>query len=381
MHKVLIVIGLAVVFAIPAHADITIYESGGDTLRIGGWADVRAVNTQDETELVDGFSRLKLSFARDMGDEWEAVVVIETGINLVGETGITFSGGDSLHTRRDDLLNLRLGYVGVSHSDYGELTLGKQWGAYYDVAGITDWGRVWGASASGAYNFNGDGGLSGTGRAEKAVLYRKSFGDISISLQGQLQAVSDEIDNLLGPSDPDEQLVSIDYDSTVAASVTYEFGDGHMFAASVNEGTFTGTFEDGDSVERDDRIAAIGYRYGEYGDGLYLGLLYSESEFHELDNLGRVIPDSTGIEVFASYRGDSRWLPYALYNSLEADDSYESRYEGDVFHREYYALGSIWFWNEETDFFFEARIDSSDMSTAQQEIEDDGVALGMRYRF
>ena len=381
MNRKLTSIGLAIVFAMPAYADVTIYESGGDTVKIRGRADVAAVNTQGETGLIDGSSRLNINFARDMNDGWSAMAVIETGINLVGETGIAFPGGDSFQTRRDDPLNLRLGYVGVSHPDYGSLTMGKQWGAFYDIAVITDMGRTWSATASGVFNFNGDGGLSGTGRADKAVLYRNSFGDISFALQAQFRAVSDNIDELVAPSDPEDRVLSVDYDSTTGGSVMYTFAGDHTLAAGFNEGTFTGTLEGGGEIEVDDSVVAIAYRYGKYRDGLYVGLFYNDAEFHEIDNFSRAIPDSTGIEVFASYRGDSKWMPYVMYNSLDADSSYGARYDGEEFHREFFATGAIWFWNEKTDIYFDVRVDTSDMGRLQEEIEDDGVAIGMRYTF
>lgn len=381
MNRKLISIGLVIIFAMPARADITLYENSTDKATLSGYADVRVVNTQGETELVDGFTRLSFRFTRDMGDGWQARAVIEPGINLVGETAIAFAGGDSFQTRRDDVWYLRLGYAGFSHTDYGSLTLGKQWGAFYDVAEVTDMGRTWGGATSGAYNFNGDGGLSGTARADKAVQYRNSFGDFSIALQAQFQSVSDDIDELIAPNNPDETIVEIEYDTTVGAAVKYEFAGDHALFAGFNEGTFTALLEDGGEIEVDDRVTAIAYRYGNYADGLYLGLFYNDAEFHELDNLSRAIPDSTGIEVFASYRGNSKWMPYVLYNSLDADSSYSDRYDGDDFHREFISTGAIWFWNEKTDIYFDVRFDSSDMSGIQREVEDDGVAVGMRYIF
>lgn len=381
MKKYLLALGIATTVALPVHAEFTLYESDKETVKLAGWADIRMVHSQDETELVDGWTRVKLSFARDMGNELEATVVIETGVNLVGRTSIAFPGGDTFQTRRDDLLSLRLGFVGVSHARYGSLTLGKQWGAYYDVAGATDMGRTWGGAASGAYNFNGDGGLSGTGRAEKAVMYRNSFGDFSLALQAQFQSVSDSIDELVAPGNPGETITEIAYDSTFAVSGKYAFAGGHSLYAGFSEGTFTAALADGGGFEVDDSVVALAYSYGEYADGWYAAAFYNDAEFHELDNLNRAIPDSTGIEVYVSYRGDSRWMPYVLYNSLEADSSYGDRYTGDEFHRAFFSAGAIWFWNDSTNLYFDVRIDDSDMSVDQQAIEDDGFAIGIRYLF
>jgi len=381
MNKPLSSIIFALILFPNAHAEFTIYEANDNVVKMRGRAEVRAVQTQNETELVDGVSRLNINFARDMGDGWKAIATMETGVNLVGQTAITFAGGDSFQTRRDDLLNLRLGYVGVKHVKWGQLTLGKQWGVYYDLAGITDEGHTWGSTAAGVYNFHGDGGLSGTGRADKAVQYRKQWGNLSLALQTQLQGTSDVIDELDLPSNPGERITEIGYDSTVGATLTYRFAKDHFVAASFNEGTFTALLENGGNIERDDRVVALGYQYGEYADGVFIASMYNDAEFHELDNLSRIVPESTAIEIFASYRGDNRFMPYVLYNSLEADDLYETLYAGDEFHREFVAFGTVYFWNEQTELYLDLRVDSSSMTETQEEFEDNGAGIGMRFSF
>jgi len=381
MTKLLIPLVLALLLPAAAYAEITLHEENGNIIRMKGRFDIRAVHTQDQTELVDGTSRLNLNFARDMGDDWEAIATYETGINMVGRTSIAFAGGDTFQTRRTDLLNLRLGYVGAKHARWGQLTLGKQWGAYYALAGITDWGRTWGGTASGVYNFNGDGGLSGTGRAEQAIQYRNQWRNFSLALQTQQQTSSDEIDDFDIPVTPVGRITEIEYDSTAGGTVSYVFAEDHFVAVAFNRGTFVGTLEIGGSIERDDRIAAIGYAYGEYTDGIYFAAMYADADFHEVDNLGRLMPESTGIEVFASYRGKSRFAPYILYNSLEAKGRYAELYPGDEFHRQFVALGTVYWWGEQTSLYLDIRIDSSSISGPQSQFEDDGIGLGMRYSF
>ena len=263
----------------------------------------------------------------------------------------------------------------------GTTDLGKQWGAYYDLAGITDWGRTWGGAASGVYNFHGDGGLSGTGRAEQAIQYRNQWGSFSLALQTQQQTSSDEIDEFDLPGAPVGRITEIKYDSTVGATISYVFAEDHFVGAAFNKGTFVGTLEVGGAIERDDRIAAIGYSYGEYADGIYFAAMYADADFHELDNLNRLMPESEGIEAFASYRGNSRFMPYILYNSLEAKGRYAVLFPGDEFHRQFVALGAVYFWGEQTSLYLDIRIDSSSMSPTQKQAEDDGVGLGMRYSF
>ncbi len=80
----------------------------------------------------------------------------------------------------------RLMYGGFSYGKWGTLTVGKQWGVYYDIAGYTDNFTVFGGSATGVYSGGTDGGWKGTGRADKSIVYRNSFGNLDIGLQTQL---------------------------------------------------------------------------------------------------------------------------------------------------------------------------------------------------
>jgi len=56
-------------------------------------------------------------------------------------------------------------------------------------------------------------------------------------------------------------------------------------------------------------------------------------------------------------------------------------YAGDEFHRQFFALGAVYWWGEQTSLYLDIRIDSSSMSFPQKQAEDDGVGLGMRYSF
>ncbi|MBK9287490.1 MAG: porin [Flavobacteriales bacterium] len=94
----------------------------------------------------------------------------------------------------------RLGYIGADLGKCGQLTVGKQWGAYYDVSGYTDRFNVFGGQASNSYNGGTDGGLLGTGRADQAVVYRNKFGPVSFAGQLQFRSVVNEemVDNYGG---------------------------------------------------------------------------------------------------------------------------------------------------------------------------------------
>ena len=47
---------------------------------------------------------------------------------------------------------------------------------------------MWDGNATGVYTYNkGDGGVNGTGRSDKTVQYRNSFGNLHVAIQAQLK--------------------------------------------------------------------------------------------------------------------------------------------------------------------------------------------------
>jgi len=81
----------------------------------------------------------------------------------------------------------RLGYVGVEYHDTGELSIGKRWSVYSEVASWTDMFDVFGGWASGQYPGGTDGGYTGTGRAEKVLMYRHTIKGVFIGAQMQMR--------------------------------------------------------------------------------------------------------------------------------------------------------------------------------------------------
>jgi predicted porin len=79
----------------------------------------------------------------------------------------------------------RLGFLGVDLQKYGIITVGKQWGVYYDVTSYTDKMNVFGGRGSATYVAGTDGGATGTGRADQALVYRNTIGPLSLGAQVQ----------------------------------------------------------------------------------------------------------------------------------------------------------------------------------------------------
>jgi predicted porin len=87
---------------------------------------------------------------------------------------------------KKDAFFSRLAYATLKHKKWGEISIGKQWGLYYDVAVYTDNFTVFGGESNGVYSGNTDGGWKGTGRADNAIVYRNNFKRWDFGLQTQV---------------------------------------------------------------------------------------------------------------------------------------------------------------------------------------------------
>ncbi len=393
MKKTLIASTLAAVMFVPTASAIEIYKDDKNSVEIGGFIDARVYHGQDTTEVVNGASRINFGFDRQMGDGWNAFAKLEWGVNPFGDSEIIYNN-DQLSYENGDFLSNRLGYVGVNHDTYGTLTIGKQWGAWYDVVYNTNYGFVWDGDASGTYTYNkGDGSVNGTGRGDKTVQYRNAFGDFSFAVQAQLK--QDEFDVLEDGSIGDEPVAplisaqqtvaTIEYNNTYGLALTYQATDNFVVTAGVNVGEFKGETVENEKIEETDIIYGFGLTYGGGWDaeGLYAAANYSKQEFHDTDNLGRLISEAYGVETLVSYRFDNNIRAFLSYNILDAGDEYKAEYNGDTFKRQFTVAGLHYIWDANTVIYIEGRIDNSDF-TGSKEAEmklsdDDGIGFGIRY--
>lgn len=367
-----------------ASAEYQMYDDGVNTVALSGWIDLAGVHTQSKTELVDHASRFRIKLERQISPELKTFAITEVGVNLIGQTSIQFKGGEigeTIHTERNDAFSLRLGYIGLAHDTYGTFSLGKQWGVYTDIAGNTDLASAWSATASGVFTFNGDGGLNGTGRADKAIQYRNSFGNFSFGLQMQASQTSYEFQDEENTSQL-KAFKEISYDHTYGISTVYQLNDKIWFGIAHNQGEFVGTLHNGQTLSAKDQIIGIGANYGDlYEQGLFLAVTANQSENHDVDNLGRIITKSNGFEMVASYTFENNFTPMLTVNYLKADDSYQELHQAGEFKRAFAVLGGHYKLDADTKLYVEARKDFSSMNEDQLKFEDDGIAIGIHMDF
>ncbi|WP_028768250.1 porin [Shewanella fidelis] len=402
MKKTLVASALAAVIFVPTASAIEIYKDDKNAVEIGGFIDARVINTQGSTEVVDGASRINFGFTREMTHGWKAYTKLEWGINPFGNTDIVYNSESNFASQSSDFLNNRLGYVGLAHDTYGSITIGKQWGAWYDVVYNTNYGFVWDGNASGTYTYNkADGAVNGTGRGDKTVQYRNAFGDFSFALQAQLKQDEFEVDEVPGASSPilptasfmnvkaagvnvQNSVTTVEYNYTYGGAATYNVTDKLTLTAGFNLGEFEATTSAGKRLTETDSIYGVGATWGNWdAEGVYAAFNVNKQEFHDTDNLGRMLPEAWGLESLASYKFENGIRTFVSYNILEAGDEYEAAYDGDVFKRQFAVAGVHYVWDSNTVLYLEGRKDFSDFSGANEEAmaksEDDGIAIGIRY--
>ena len=382
-------------------SEVNVYKDERNSMSVGGFIDVRIINTQNQTEVVNGTARINFKFDRELKQGWTALGRVEWGVNPVGSSNIVYN--NRFESIQDEFLYNRLGYAGISHEKYGQITIGKQWGAWYDVVYGTNNSFVWDGNAAGVYTYNkDDGAVNGTGRGDKLIQYRNSYNDLSFTLQAQLKNsefytcdVSDiteyECETLWNTGDSAAQEVEFNY--TFGASVTYTPTDMLTLTAGVNRGEFDLTYGDGSTQNVEDLIYGAGIMWGSVDQkGLYVAANINKNKNHDTDNLGRLIKDAMGVETFASYRFDNDFRPFIAYNVFDAGDDYVIQPNfntdpNDVFKRQFAVIGLHYLIDEDTIAYIEARKDFSDFESnnkdqqAQMEqSEDDGIAFGFRYQ-
>ena len=152
----------------------------------------------DDLEVQDNATRVGINFATYgkvkliAGAEWGVnLVQSETQFNLSavgpGEFGVA-------RTETTPVFLARLGFVGADFGPFGRVVIGKQYGAQYDIASYTtDRFNVFGGQGTSSYVAGTDGGVTGTGRADRVVHYRNTaLKIIDFAVQGQFRATGND---------------------------------------------------------------------------------------------------------------------------------------------------------------------------------------------
>lgn len=156
--------------------------------------------------VVDAGSRIGLRLNQKINNNCNIFGEIEVGVNLGGTEGFGLSPNNSSSTgflnvvsySIGNLFNLRKGFLGVDLCKFGKFSIGKQYGAYYDVAGTTDISENNSGYASFVFAPTGtDGGFSGTGRMSNSIVYRNTLSNFDFALSAQFRLDESQFVNLV----------------------------------------------------------------------------------------------------------------------------------------------------------------------------------------
>lgn len=226
----------------------------------------------------------------------------EWRVNLgQGDTAYNLSenpdtGLATIDSTSNQAIGTRLGYVGLRFGRYAALSFGKQWGVYYDVSEWTDRYAVFGAHGSSTYNAGTDGGQTGEGRANDAVIYRFAVGPLRIGAQAQfLDSREAVVDGWGG---------SLVFDTGMGLRV----GTAYSHATLDLEASLPGY--DGGPAQ----ALTAGFTFD--GAGFMLSSVNTWTKNHEIVGTGAaaVMYDTLGAELLAAYTVDGAFMPYGGFD-------------------------------------------------------------------
>ena len=331
---------------------------------------------EDEAEVQDNGSWLGMKF--EAGNNVKFFAHFEFGLNLVGGIDPTRPG-----TRTDSglltlesvdeapALGTRLGYIGVDFGAGGRVAIGKDNSMHYGIASYTtDQWNAFGGHASLAYPGGGDGGSSGTGRADQVVNYRVTVAEI-VELGAQLQ---------FSNSTNEEAL------DGYAASAQVTVMPGLKLGAAYTQTEIEGLLQDEvTGVLGDGEYGIFGVNYT--SDKLDIGAVFATQENGDLQqvlepdvtepNTIPVVFDGDGIEIRVRWKID-KWGIMGGYVDYDPDTTGLDLLDPD-FRTKYVILGADWQFADTAWVYTEFRIDDSVGPTGEPG-GSVGV-LGLHYAF
>lgn len=385
MNKVLalsvITFGLMISSSVNA---IELYKDDKTYIGTRGYLRLTFESTEASDEITDAGSRWGLDFSREIQNGWVAGITYEWATNFEKNQNLSIINGDSNSPSgsSEDALTSRLGFVSMAHPTWGSFAVGKQWAVFYDVIGVTDLYDYYGGSALGGYNIGTDGGLSGTGRAEQAITWRKSFGNFNLGLQYQAQD-EDIIYFIPGCEEIEEENPGIEICDQLHDKPLATIGNGYgvafsyqwhnfLFGIAHNEveidikPTFSPVISN-----QDDSISAASVAYGDVTSELYVAVGVATSEYHEVDDQG-VFIDTIGAELMVRYSFESGFGVYGGFNHIESDEDFND------YEMHYNSLGVDYLFMDGVGFLFiEGKM--NDITNADgSENDDTDFAAGIR---
>jgi predicted porin len=337
-----------------------------DSLSFYGKLSVHSAVFDDEVVLQQNSPRVGVYLERNIIEDLKVFGDLEYGINII-ENNVFNNDANTIVDFANDpfaeneaFVN-RLGYVGFKHDKWGALTVGKQWGVYYDVAGFTDIFTVFGGEATGVYSANTDGGWKGTGRADNAIVYRNSLKNFDFGLQAQLFNGS----------------------QNYGASLIYNFDMGLSLGMAGNIAQINSEFEEFISYSREDNtnllFSAKYVKKNKFNVAFAYSINQDEftAETSSTDETKIIAYPTHGIELFANYYATPKLEFQAGFNRI-SDIEKDSYFNGE-YTLMHYVIGANYYITPKTYAYASARIGDSKFVNNVRDF--DVFVLGFAYNF
>jgi len=329
-----------------------------------GSARVRLTAGDGRVRISDNRSRVGMSGFKFVSPLIDIFMRVELGTDLGGDLDNLLIPAENPPDNTGSAFFPRIAKLGFG-TPYGDLSFGKQWSTYFDVAGFTDLFAVFGAKGTAIYNAGTDGGGAGTGRADNAVVYRLAKRGLALGVQGQ---TSTEIPLASGQK----------YDGSLGFSVTYDWSSGVTAGVAYNRSAIEKLDAELISLGlTGDRQAAVGgVRYSK--DKVFISSTVALHENHEVTDQQKYV-DALGWEVYARYNFNERLRMVGGFNWLEPDsgDPQAGQYDRRtaIFGLQY-TYGELSFGDM---IYFEGELNGGRrVDGAKQE---NAITVGIRYSF
>ena len=369
-----------------------VHKTDDLTVSIGGNIQLMVIG-QNEFDVADNGSRVYFDFGGPIAGSVRGRGHFEWYVNTTAgrePKPYQYRGSKSVGLSDDggDVFTNRLGYFELSADSFGSFTIGKQFSVYQQTTKVTDILNVYSAMTSATYVY-GDGGLSGTGRIDNAIIWTKGFrtgsGTLTLGLQAQIIEnsvilCSGTEDNGTCAPDDDDYAGVLFGKGGEGIRVAYATDSGLEIGAAYVRNNLRGEIIAGQDVNLEDpAAAAMAVSYD--GDRLYAAATGSVSKQLYQDDLGTPV-DGWGLEVALGYdispgSDAGSFTPFVGWNHMATDDA---DYLGE-FGMDYLMFGLNW--NAPQGGFFafvEAMINQTTLADGSDSGED-YVSVGMYYPF
>ncbi len=317
------------------------------------------VDTDGHSEVTNNASRLGLRGEKPLIGRLVAFGRYEMGVNMVAnDRAILLTGGDpgTPIGQGSQAVSTRLGYVGV-RTPIGNFSFGKQWAPYYDISEFTDQLQIFTGTANGAFGAFTDGGIAGTGRAERAFLYRETWGPLGVALQMQNRSLT---------------VHDRDWADTYSGSLILGKLNGFAVGTAFNKVRDGVPIPTINEPQQGDQATIVGARYR--GESFYAGTTFAILKQHEIDDLGRRF-DGKGFELALRQHFTPRTWIEGAYNDQRPDADHPGDYR-----LRFVSSNIVYNFNVASRVFFGFRLDKSRRSD-RTPLTDDTFAAGLNYTF